>query len=55
MELKIFTKTKTGTEVKLFGIGVESESKNLGSDHLWFKIVLFTFFLASKNQNKVIW
>jgi len=36
MEFKILAKTGAGAGVKLFGIGIESESKNLDSDHLWY-------------------
>jgi len=31
LELNIFA--KTGTRVKLFGVGIEAESKNSNSDH----------------------
>jgi len=33
--LNIFDKTGSEAEVKLLGVGVQSESKSLESDHLW--------------------
>jgi len=33
-EFNIFAKAGDGAGVKLFGVGVKSESKNLNSDHL---------------------
>jgi len=37
LEFNIFA--KTGTGFKFFGVGVESESKNSDSTHLWFEVI----------------
>ena len=37
-EFNICTKTGAGSGVNVFGAGVDSESKILDSDHLWFRL-----------------